>query len=162
MQLEIEQLRQLLPHQGAMCLLERVLECNETSIVCTTRTHLDPNNPLRSSGGLGSANAIEYAAQAMALHARLQARPDENSAEGQTNEPGQQGGHGVLGSVRGCQLMSARLDTYDEPLIVQASLMSGDANMALYSFEVGGKTESIATGRATVLLVRKPSSGDKQ
>ena len=155
MQLEIEQLRQLLPHQGTMCLLERVLECNESSIVCTTRTHLDPNNPLRSASGLGSANAIEYAAQAMALHARLQARTDNELPE-------KQSGHGVLGSVRGCRLFSPNLDTYNEPLIVQASLVSGDETMALYSFEVGGKTEAIVTGRATVLLVTKKSAGEKQ
>ncbi len=155
MQLELDQIRKLLPHQGDMCLLERVLECNESSIVCTTRTHLDPNNPLRSETGLGSANAIEYAAQAMALHARLQAGIERQATE-------KQGTHGVLGSVRGCQLMSATLDAYDEPLIVQASLVSGDDKMALYTFDVGGQTESIATGRATVLLVVNQPAGEKQ
>jgi len=155
MQLEIEQLRQLLPHQGSMCLLERVLECNESSIVCSTTTHLDPENPLRSASGLGSATAIEYAAQAMALHARLQARTDDA-------QPARQTGHGVLGSVRGCQMLSPHLDTYDEPLFVQASLVSGDGTMALYSFEVGGKTKAIVTGRATVLLVTNRSAGEKQ
>jgi len=155
MQLEIEQLRHLLPHQGTMCLLERVLECSESSIVCTTRTHLDPDNPLRSASGLGSANAIEYAAQAMALHARLQAGTGDEL-------PANREGHGVLGSVRGCRLLSPNLDTYNESLIVQASLVSGDDTMALYSFEVGGKTKTIVTGRATVLLVANKPAGEKQ
>src|SRR5205814_1511307 len=41
------EIRSLIPHSGSMCLLERVLEWDDRSIVCASNTHRDPINPLR-------------------------------------------------------------------------------------------------------------------
>ena len=56
-----------IPHQGGMCLLDRVESWTGTEIVCRTRSHLAADNPLRYQCSLGIANGIEYAAQAMAV-----------------------------------------------------------------------------------------------
>ena len=71
--IDVERIRELVPHAGKMCLLERVVDCDTASIRCETRSHLDRANPLRRNGHLSSVCAIEYAAQAMALHGALMA-----------------------------------------------------------------------------------------
>ncbi len=71
--IDAERIRKLVPHAGNMCLLERVVACDAASIRCETRSHLDQSNPLRRNGHLASICAIEYAAQAMALHGALTA-----------------------------------------------------------------------------------------
>lgn len=65
------ELAALLPHRGRMCLIDEVVSWDAARICCRTRSHRDADNPLRSAEGLGAACAIEYAAQAMALHAAL-------------------------------------------------------------------------------------------
>ena len=60
-----------IPHQGSMCLLDRVLEWSGQRIVCDALSHTDPLNPLRAAARLGAANGVEYAAQAMAVHGAL-------------------------------------------------------------------------------------------
>jgi len=48
-----------IPHSGKMCLLERLESWDAEAIHCTTSTHLQPDNPLRTAGGLMAPNAIE-------------------------------------------------------------------------------------------------------
>ena len=78
--IEVGRIRELLPHAGSMCLLERVVECDAKSIRCETRTQVDRANPLRRDGPLSSVCAIEYAAQAMALHGALNPIAHDSSA----------------------------------------------------------------------------------
>lgn len=66
-------IRALIPHQGAMCLLETVAEWDEDGIVCHARSHLDPSNPLRQDDRLGAIAGVEYGLQAAALHGALRA-----------------------------------------------------------------------------------------
>ena len=54
-----------IPHQGRMCLLERVGGWDMQKIRCEAGSHRDSNNPLRAHGRLGASCGIEYAAQAM-------------------------------------------------------------------------------------------------
>jgi len=61
----------LVPHQGTMCLLERVIEWDDRRVVLETATHRSPSNPLRSNGRLRSLALCEYGAQAMAVHGGL-------------------------------------------------------------------------------------------
>src|SRR5881398_1435622 len=68
------EIRRLIPHAGTMCLLDSVLGWDDESIVCTTNTHRDEANPLRRDGRLSALHALEYAAQAAAIHGGLRAR----------------------------------------------------------------------------------------
>lgn len=69
-----------LPHSGSMCLLDRVESWDEARICCSTATHRCARNPLRRGEVLPGLCALEYAAQALALHAVLK-RPRQASQE---------------------------------------------------------------------------------
>ena len=130
-----------IPHSGSMCLLERLERWDAESIRCSTRTHLQPDNPLRTAGGLLAPTAIEYAAQAMALHGGLLA------AEGSTPSAG------FLASARNVRFSVARLDDIAGALQVQARRLSGDTNQILYEFAVNDSAGRVlAEGRAVVVL----------
>ncbi len=166
------EIRSLLPHAGAMCLLESVLAWDMNSISCSSLSHCVPNNPLRAASGVASANGIEYAAQAMALHAALvsgatpqkssrlaspsasiPSSPPASMPTGQSPEqPPEQPPHGVLASVRAVQLHVARLDVYAGALTVRAVLLSGDPSTAIYEFSIAIGALTLVQGRASVLF----------
>jgi len=130
-----------IPHRGTMCLLDRLERWDAERIHCTTGTHAAVDNPLRTDSGLMAANAIEYAAQAMALHGGLLA------AEGEAASAG------FLASVRNVRLCVARLDDVAGALHVHAQRLSGDARQVLYEFRVADARERLlAAGRAVVVL----------
>ncbi|AKJ30476.1 hypothetical protein [Caldimonas brevitalea] len=132
----------LIPHQGRMCLLDGLLSWDAERIECRALSHLDADNPLRSASGLLATAAIEYAAQAMALHGSLLAQADGGAAS-----------PGFLASARGVQLHRLRLDDLDGPLQVQALRQAGDARQILYAFTVSDATGApVAEGRAAVVL----------
>jgi predicted hotdog family 3-hydroxylacyl-ACP dehydratase len=140
------------PHSGTMCLLQALHESSATHVLCSTMSHRDSDNPLRSAGGLLACNAIEYAAQAMALHGAMMATADDAPPRGGGIDEGRPRG-GRLASVRAVKLHVARLDTIDGPLFVRAELMVGDAAQAMYQFTLHDQQQSaVAQGRATVLL----------
>ena len=58
-----QRILELIPHQGAMCLLESALSWSATEITCVTRSHLSPDNPLRRGGRLHPVCGIEYGLQ---------------------------------------------------------------------------------------------------
>ena len=129
-----------IPHHGSMCLLEQVLSWDAHNIVCRSVSHRAPDNPLRAHGRLGAACAIEYAAQAMAVHgALLGASQDRPRA-------------GFLASVRDVEAQVARLDTLGGPLNVEAERLSGNDNNILYRFALRCDERLLLTGRATVML----------
>src|SRR5260370_42108062 len=74
MSIEKAEIRTLIPHAGLMCLLDSVLKWDDESIVCRSETHRDPTNPLRRDGQLSALHALEYSAQAAAVHGGLRAR----------------------------------------------------------------------------------------
>ncbi len=137
----------LIPHSGTMCLLDHMVTWNMQQIVCVANNHRDATHPLRSRSGLLSSAAIEYAAQAMALHGAL-----IGQAEGTPATPG------YLASARGVQLHV--LSLHDLPvtpgdadeLHVEATRMAGDARQILYAFNVSHAGRPIADGRAAVVL----------
>lgn len=140
-------IRTLLPHAGAMCLLDQVLRWNAESITCLSTSHRALDNPLRGPSGLAAVNGIEYAAQAMALHAGLQAKAAELPSVASPKSA-----HGVIASVRSVRLGCARLDTISEDLEVGAQLISGDPLTAMYEFWLLAGGVRLITGRASVLF----------
>ncbi len=138
--LDRAQIAARIPHQGTMCLLERVTGWDEQHIRALATSHRDESNPLRQGGRLGSANGIEYAAQAMAVHGSLLAAADEAPRQG------------YLTSVRSVTLHGDRLDTCPGPLEIEAERLSGDGNNVLYQFALHHEGQCLLTGRATVVL----------
>ena len=136
----------LIPHAGKMCLLDSMQRVSQTDIVCSALSHKSPDNPLRSHGRLGAAVAVEYAAQAMALHGSIL-----NADLGVPPKGGR------LINVRQLILHCTRFDELASPLTVHATRLMGDAANVIYSFEVSAADEMIATGRAGVMLVANES-----
>jgi predicted hotdog family 3-hydroxylacyl-ACP dehydratase len=135
------EIAQLIPHQGRMNLLHAVLACTPTHITGRARSHRDADHPLRSPGGLLAPVGIEYAAQAMALHGALNARP------------GVQGRPGFLASARGVRLHVDRLDTVAGDLMVEVEHLAGDDRQASYRFALRDEHgRPLLDGRATVVL----------
>lgn len=147
MTLDRAQVEARLPHRGAMCLIDEVIDWGPQRIVCASANHRSPSHPLRGDDGLGSAIAIEYAAQAMALHVALSVGEAATGADGRLPA-------GALVSVRNMTLRAGRLDRIDGPLSIEAEIMSGDASNALYSMRVTGDGHEWLTGRAAVVLDR--------
>ena len=136
----------LIPHGGSMCLLARLDGWDAQRIVCTATNHRDADHPLRTHSGLMSPCAIEYAAQAMALHGALIGQ-----------EAGTVVSPGFLASARGVQLHVLRLDDLPgmdqgDELRITATRQSGDARQILYAFEVSHAGRPVAEGRAAVVL----------
>ena len=129
-----------IPHQGSMCLLDRVLDWSGPRIVCEAISHTDPANPLRDADRLGAATGVEYAAQAMAVHGALLAQSDAAPTQG------------YLTSVRGMSLHVDRLDDVGGPLTVTAERLSGDARLILYQFTLHCGERCLIEGRASVVL----------
>jgi predicted hotdog family 3-hydroxylacyl-ACP dehydratase len=130
-----------IPHAGSMCLLDSLEAWSTDGLRCRATSHLDPANPLRSPQGLLAPVAIEYAAQAMALHGALTAPP------GTPPRPG------YLAAVRGVVLHQPRLDTAAGALVVEARRQAAAEQQAIYSFTVADAAgQPLVEGRATVVL----------
>ena len=135
------EIRTLIPHSGLMCLLDRVNEWDDRSIVCISNTHRDPANPLRRDGRLSAVHAFEYAAQAAAVHGGLRAR-----SAGVTAPPG------YLAALRDARLHVMRLDDVASPLQICAYRLFGETANTVYECRVSAGNILLADGRITIML----------
>jgi predicted hotdog family 3-hydroxylacyl-ACP dehydratase len=135
------------PHAGRMCLLHALLSWDAEHARCTITGHADPAHPLRSARGLLAPVAIEYASQAMALHAGLSA------AAGSPPRAG------FLASARNVVAQVARLDTAAGPLTVDVQRLLGDSKQAQYRFALHDAAGALLVdGRTTVVLDGAPNA----
>lgn len=145
--LQHKDIARLIPHQGNMCLLDRVTAWNTSQISCEASSHQSGNNPLRAHGRLGASCGIEYAAQAMAVHGALIAQSQAGA-----NQASHGPQIGYLASIRGVTLHVERLDDLRERLTILADRMGGDASTILYNFTVHAGAALLLSGRAAVVL----------
>ena len=140
------------PHAGRMCLLDSVEHWDATTIRCRSGRHrpvVDGRpHPLARSGRMPATAAIEFAAQAMAVHGAL-------IGEAEAAVPAVPG---MLAAVRSVVLAGRWIDPDASALDIVASRLAGDAGQILYDFEVTAAagtvaaSHSVARGRAVVLL----------
>jgi predicted hotdog family 3-hydroxylacyl-ACP dehydratase len=130
----------LMPHSGAMCLLDGVVSWNEIAIRCVAESHRRADHPLGCGGLLPIAAGIEYAAQAMAVHGGL------------TGSLARQPRAGYLASLRDVVFGAQRLDTLASVLVidVERQLMAGAR--VIYDFRLSCEGTVILSGRAAVVL----------
>ena len=133
-------IRALIPHSGLMCLLDNVTQWDDRSIVCVSNTHRDAANPLRRDGRLSAVHALEYGAQAAAVHGGLRARD-----AGTTAPPG------YLAALRDARLYVERLDEIETPLEIFATRLFGDTANTVYQCRISAGDNSIAEGRITIV-----------
>ena len=130
----------MIPHAGAMCLLDSVLEWDAARIRCSSHTHRDRMNPLRVDGRLPALCGIEYAAQAMAVHGRL-----VNNVAGRPRA-------GYLASLREVSCRVESLDELEGDLVVDAERLLGDEARVIYRFTLSVGGIEVLSGQAAVVL----------
>lgn len=139
------EIARLIPHSGDMCLLDGVLSWDATRIHCESTTHRSVTNPLRRAGRLGILCGVEYAAQAMALHAAL--------AGGAMSPPRR----GYLASLRALSCHHDRLDLLPGVLTIEAESLHRDVDRVIYGFAVRHENQVLLDGRAAVVLEPGPA-----
>ena len=131
----------MLPHAGAMVLLDAIGDWDADSITCHARSHLDQANPLRHAGRLAIICAAEYGLQAAALHGALRAGGVAQQA-------------GYVARLRDVHLHAERLD--DEAhgtLAIHARLESGQASGMIYAIAVHDQAgRPLLEARAAIAL----------
>jgi predicted hotdog family 3-hydroxylacyl-ACP dehydratase len=133
----------LLPHSGAMLLLDGVESWDAQRIICVSMQHRAADNPLRVGTRLSAIHAIEFAAQAMAAHSGLMAEARRRPRAG------------WLLSVRDCVFHGQSLDDIASPLRIEAEQMGSNEDTRLYRFRVSAQEAVLAEGRAAVMLRRE-------
>jgi len=136
----------LVPHSGAMCLLDKVLEWDEQGILCTASSHSSPANPLRTKGRLRALHGIEYGAQAAAVHGALVA----NGSRGPRP--------GYLASVRDVRYSLPFLDQVPTPLLVTARRVTALSAAAMYRVALSTNDKQLVTAQVTIAFPPMSSS----
>ena len=154
MRLNRQEIAARIPHAGRMVLLDEVAEWDDDRIVCHSAMHRDPDNPLFVAGHLSAVCAIEFAAQAMAVHGALLAERDRSNdgSVADANAVAAKPRAGFLASVRNVRMEVERLDDVDGALTIEATRDSGDDARVLYRFEVRAGDRPLVSGRAAVVL----------
>jgi predicted hotdog family 3-hydroxylacyl-ACP dehydratase len=137
-----EQFAHLLPHRGAMCLLDRVISWDAAGIVCASNSHHCADHPLLAHGQLLALAGIEYSAQAMALHGALVGRADGVGV----------GAPGMLASLRQVTVHVPLLNVIRSELLVHAEQLVRQQHHLLYAFRVEGDGGVLLQGRAAIAL----------
>ena len=137
----------LIPHAGAMCLLDGVLDWDATHIHARSASHAHADHPLRRDGVLHALHLCEYGAQAAAVHGALSAR-----AAGAMPHPG------LLAALREVRLHVASVDPAGGALDVEAECQLSDAHGAQYAFRIAQGGCLLATGRATIVYATAPGA----
>ncbi|HJR77645.1 MAG TPA: hypothetical protein VJ805_11745 [Nitrospiraceae bacterium] len=132
---------ELIPHQGAMCLLDSIEDWSETRIVCRATSHRNPNHPLRDGCGLPASSAIEYGGQAIAVHVALL-----------RGAAGRQASAGFLVAVRDVAVSVGRLDNVEESLMIHADVLLQHESGHIYEVSVTAGERLILTGRLSIIV----------
>jgi predicted hotdog family 3-hydroxylacyl-ACP dehydratase len=133
----------LIPHEGAMCLLDGVLAWDRASITCLASSHRASANPLAARGRLDAVCGVEYAAQAMAVHGGLVG-------------DGRRPAAGYLASLRDVICSVDRLDLLAGDLLITAELLIADAGRVIYRFNLTSDARPVMSGRAAVVIDAGP------
>lgn len=142
--IEKKEIESLIPHSGLMCLNDKVLQWDNESLLCTSRTHLQENNPLIKSHKLSAVHAIEYCAQAMAIHGGLLARQKKVAMPS-----------GFIAAVKNIELACEYLDDIKHDLMIFVKQLIRQNGNLIYEFRMywinNDTKHDIATGRVTIM-----------
>lgn len=129
-------IEQLVPHAGAMCLLDAVTQWDDAQITCTSAAPA-ASHPLARDGMVPAIAAAEYAAQATAVHGALLEGAGQPRA-------------GLLAKLMDVDLHHACFAPGAGPVTTDATLLSRSGGGCLYAFEVASPGLRIASGRLIV------------
>lgn len=127
------EIQRRVPHTGSMCLLDMVTGWDATTIACEAAAPT-AQHPLAGAGGVPTVAAVEYAAQATAVHGSL-LEDDDTPRDG------------MLAKLSEVALAPGHIDG---ALRVQAELLSRVAAGCMYSFSVHDAKRCCARGRLLI------------
>lgn len=142
-----DDLCQLIPHAGSMCLLHEVLSVDDRAITCSARSHHAADNPLYKDNRLSSLHLVEYAAQAVAVHGGLLAQQNNLTIRA-----------GYLAAIRDVTFTCDTLHALADELLISASQLMANAGNMMYEFKVQHADQALASGRLTIMTM--PASAD--
>jgi len=128
----------LVPHAGPMVLLDRVVEYDDETILCSATSHRRDDNPLRRHGKLHAACGAEYGAQAAAVHGPL------------TAESPVRAGQVVL--LRDLSWQVADLGAVSGPLMIHAARLHADSSSTAYRFEITAEGRDVMRGECGIIF----------
>lgn len=134
---------ELLPHAGAMVMLDRVIAWDAAGALCAATSHLNLTNPLRHGQILPAICGAEFVLQAAAVHGAL--RNGEKR-------------RGYVAVLRDVILMVERLDdpTLGE-LHADARLVDEMQDGVVYDLHLTSEAgDTLLTGRAIIAWPRNP------
>jgi predicted hotdog family 3-hydroxylacyl-ACP dehydratase len=132
------QIEVMLPHAGTMCLLDTVEAWDAHAVHCTAAAP-GASHPLRRDGLVPAIAAVEYAAQATAVHGSL------------LGGEGQRAG-GMLVKLSDVVLHADSLPASGAALDVRAWMKARAQSGCRYAFAVSAGGEPIADGMLTIAL----------
>lgn len=150
-QLARDELAGFLPHQGPMLLLEQVESWSDDAIQCSAFSHNDDNNPLRVNGRLSTVHAMEYGAQAAAVHLFVLAE----SQCGPLVELGQMPAGKIvyLGVVRDFELCAQYMDDQPDSILqICSELVSAAPRIFQYRVSVSIAGVTYAQGNISLIV----------
>ena len=150
-----EEISIYLPHKGTMMLIDKIESFTENEIIAKSINHLDINHPLLKENRLGLAIGIEYAAQASAIHSRINAEVNIQNID--KHLPNVQTSlapiiPGKLVSVREINCFSKYLNIPKTSLIISAKQEQVSAQALIYSFLVANENQKLISGRLMIHL----------
>jgi predicted hotdog family 3-hydroxylacyl-ACP dehydratase len=137
-----EKLAALLPHQGAMCLLDKVVSWDATTLTALATSHQSTTNPLNQGNHLLAHCGVEYAAQAAAVHLAVKALQQSLTVPQK----------GYLAAVNQLQWQSPYLE-YLGPLTIQVEQLVAQTRGCIYYFNISADNQSQVSGRFSLALV---------
>lgn len=144
MNIKKDELRKLIPHTGTMCLLDQVEHWDEEHVVCNTMTHQSLDNPLRRNGHLHVVHALEYGAQAMAVHGGLLAKKNNEAIK-----------PGYLVAIRNAKFHVEYLDDISTLLTVKANQLLVSNGSLIYEYNISSDEKVLVEARATVITQKE-------
>lgn len=149
----------LLPHRGCAILLERVLEHDATTTVCSV--DLQAGAAFRSAdGSMPAPIGLEYMAQAIAAHGGLLARSEAaaaRAAAGECREAGEPA-EPRPGFFVGARRVAFKTDRFEagRPLVVTARHLRGTSGLIAFDCSIrgAGDAEPMVSGVLTVYLLK--------
>ncbi|MEE8059379.1 MAG: hypothetical protein V3T17_16315 [Pseudomonadales bacterium] len=133
-----------IPHGNSMSLLDRVNAWDKEQIVCSTRSHLRNDNPLKEDSLLTSVSLVEYGAQAAAIHASLL----QNSMDDT--------GPAYLGAIKALKLLSEIVPQTDDDLTIEARAEFHNSSGAIYYFTASIMKTVLAKGKLVLVQPSQP------
>ncbi|MEO5771500.1 MAG: hydroxymyristoyl-ACP dehydratase [Burkholderiaceae bacterium] len=130
------QIQRRVPHAGAMCLLDAVTHWDATSIVCQAAAPTS-DHPLARAGAVAAFVAVEYAAQAAAVHGALLCAADSPR-------------DGMLAKLGDIELA---LGAVSGAVTIRAELQSRVESGCMYTFSVHDARVCCARGRLLVAFL---------